>query len=160
MNPESSDDGSPRASYVHARDMDFAEVKSQQHDDGRRVSVWLRMLEMTQERSVYHTRYDPGLVLERHGHNSDHFVFVIAGEVTFDHEVCRPGTLVKLPQGATFGPITVGDDGAEILEIYFGDSRPAPADKAEYAALLEARGITELPHPPVDLPDWFGPRPD
>ena len=87
----------PQVSYIHAEDMDFAEVKSQQHADGRRVSVWLRMLELTQERAVYHTRYDPGLVLERHGHNSDHFVFVIDGEVTFDQEVCRAGTLIKLP---------------------------------------------------------------
>ncbi|MDE0116397.1 MAG: hypothetical protein OXT07_07235 [bacterium] len=150
----------PQVSYIHAEDMDFAEVKSQQHADGRRVSVWLKLMELTQERAVFHTRYDPGLVLERHGHNSDHFIFVIEGEVTFDEEVCRPGTLIKLPHLATFGPIKVGDEGAEILEIYFGDSRPAPADKAEHAAILKERGITELPHPPLDLPDWFGPRND
>lgn len=150
----------PQVSYIHAEDMDFAEVKSQQHADGRRVSVWLKLMELTQERAVYHTRYDPGLVLERHGHNSDHFIFIIDGEVTFDEEVCRAGTLIKLPHLATFGPIKVSDQGAEILEIYFGDSRPAPADKAEHAAILEERGITELPHPPLDLPDWFGPRTD
>ena len=150
----------PRVSYIHAEDMEFAEVKSQRHADGRRVSVWLRMLELTEERAVYHTRYDPGLILERHGHNSDHFVFVISGEVTFDQEVCRAGSLIKLPHLATFGPIRAGDEGAELIEIYFGDSRPAPADKAEYADILADAGITDLPHPPVDLPDWFGPRTD
>jgi hypothetical protein len=152
-------DTDPVVSFVHAEDVEAIEVKSELRD-GTRRSVWLKFLELTPEAAVFHTRYDPGLVLERHGHRSDHYVFVIDGEVTFDAEVCRAGTLVRLPRGATFGPIWVGDQGAEILEIYLGDCRPEPADKPEWQRITKEHGIVDLPNPPLPVPEWFGERTD
>lgn len=155
-----SDSGAPTVRFQHLDDVPYREVKSQLHPDGRRVSVWIRFLEQSDERALYHTHYDPGLVLERHGHASDHYVFVLSGEVRFGDEVCRAGSLISLPFGATFGPIVVGDEGADIFEIYFGNSRPMPADPAEYLALLAEKGIERLPPPivpgatdPADRPD-------
>mgnify|MGYP006197649779 CR=1 FL=1 len=49
---------------------------------GRRVSVWEKFLEWSPTRLVVYARYDPGMVIERHGHSSDHFVFVVSGELT------------------------------------------------------------------------------
>ena len=149
----------PTVSYVHDEQREYVDVKSQQQGD-RRVSVWLKMLDLEPERAFFHTRYDPGLVLERHGHMSHHYVYVIAGTVWFDGERCRAGSLVKLPFGATFGPIVVGDEGAELIEVYFGDSRPVPADRAEWSEIKRERGITDLPNPQLDVPKWFGKRTD
>lgn len=149
----------PVVSYVHGQDVEAVEVKSQIRDGVRR-SVWLKFLELTPAGSVFHTRYDPGLVLERHGHKSDHYVFVISGEVTFDGELCKAGTLVRLPKGATFGPMFTGDEGAEIIEIYLGDCRPEPADKDEWHRIMREHDIDELPNPPLPVPEWFGERTD
>jgi quercetin dioxygenase-like cupin family protein len=142
------DDGTrPAVSYQHLDDTPFVAMKSQQHGD-RRVSVWLRLLVDRPDRSINHTRYDPGLVLERHGHASDHYILVVAGEVWFGEERCRAGSLIELPVGATFGPIVVGDEGAELVEVYFGDKRAIPADPDEYLRILAEKGIERLP-PPV-----------
>lgn len=149
----------PTVSYVHDEDAAYVDVKSQTQGD-RRVSVWLKMLDLAPDRAFFHTRYDPGLVLERHGHKSDHYVFVISGTVTFDGEPCRAGSLIKLPCGASFGPIVVGDEGAELIEVYFGDSRPVRVAIDEWSEIKRERGITDLPNPVLDVPAWFGERTD
>jgi hypothetical protein len=149
----------PTVSFVHDEDLPYAEVKSQLRGE-ERASVWLKMLDLQPDRAFFHTRYDPGLVLQRHGHRSDHYVFVIAGSVWFGNEHCRAGSLVKLPLGASFGPIVAGDEGAETIEVYFGDCRPVPVDADEWTAIKRDRGITELPNPKLDVPDWFGERTD
>ncbi len=155
-----TDQDRPSVSYVHDSELPFIDVKSQLHGD-QKISVWLKMLDLTPERALFHTRYDPGLVLQRHGHHSDHYVYVISGEVWFDGEHCQAGSLIKLPLGATFGPIVVGDSGAETIEVYFGDSRPTvPADTREWTKIKRDRGIAELPNPPLDVPEWFGDRTD
>src|SRR5262245_16791706 len=100
----------PTVSFVHDEDLPYVDVKSQRQAE-RKACVWLKMLDLHPERAFFHTRYDPGLVLQRHGHRSHHYVFVIAGMVWFGGERCRAGSLVKLPLGATFGPIVVGDEG-------------------------------------------------
>jgi hypothetical protein len=152
-------DERPSVSFVHDDDVEAVEVKSQLRA-GQRRSVWLKFLELTPEAAVFHTRYDPGLVLERHAHKSDHYVFVIAGEVTFDTELCTAGSLIRLPRGAAFGPMWTGDEGAEILEVYLGDCRPEPADKAEWHGIMREHDIAELPNPPLPVPEWFGDRTD
>ena len=146
-------------SFVHDDERPYRDVKSQMQGD-RKISVWLKMLDLEPERAFFHTRYDPGLVLQRHGHHSHHYVFIIGGTVWFDGERCEAGSLIKLPLGASFGPIVVGDEGAETIEVYFGDCRPIPADLEEWARIKEERGITELPNPPLDVPGWFGKRTD
>lgn len=147
----------PRLAFFHAERAEPQEVVAQQHGD-RRVSVWLRYLEFTERRMVALTDYDPGLILERHGHKSDHTIFIIEGEVTISGHHCPPGTLIVLEEGAEFGPIIAGPNGCKLLEHYFGDPMPVPKDKDEYHALLAERGIERLPNPrytlPADAPDF------
>src|SRR5690606_2860953 len=103
-------------------------------------------------RMVLYGRYDPGMLLERHGHRSDHLVHVIDGAITVGSEVCGPGTTLLLPVGAAMGPIEAGPDGAVLFEVMLGDPRAVPADPAGFANLLAERGVEPLPNPPVDAP--------
>ena len=135
------------------------EVKAQSHN-GRRVSVWEKYLEWTPERMTLYGRYDPGMLLERHGHRSDHLVHVIEGSIDVGGERCEAGTTLILPLGAVMGPIEAGPEGAVLFEVMLGDPRAVPADSDGFAALLADRGVTPLPNPPIDAPPWFGERTD
>lgn len=141
----------PQLKFVDADRVPSTEVVAQLHGD-RRASVHIKFLEWTPERFVAYTRYDPGLVLERHGHSSDHLLFVLDGELAVGDRVCGPRTLVVLEQGAAFGPLIAGPEGCTFLETYTGDVTPVPVDKEGYAALLEERGIVRLPNPAFERP--------
>ena len=144
---------------THVEDVEWQEVKAQQHGD-RRVSVWEKYLEWTPELMVLYARYDAGMLTERHGHMSDHIVYVLEGEITVGDRRCPAGTNIVLEQGASFGPIEAGPDGALMLEIMMGDPRSVPADPDGFAQVLAERGITPLPNPPIEAPAWFGTRTD
>jgi hypothetical protein len=36
-----------------------------------------------------------------------------------------------------------------------GDPRSFPADIEGYEQFLAARGVRQLPNPPIDMPDWL-----
>lgn len=144
---------------THIDDVPWQEVKAQQHGD-RRVSIWEKYLEWTPGLMVLYARYDPGMLVERHGHRSDHIVYVLEGEITVGDVVCRAGTNIVLEQGAVFGPIEAGSDGAFLLEIMMGDPRAVAADPDGFRRLLDERGVTPLPNPPMETPPWFGERTD
>jgi hypothetical protein len=129
----------------------------QRHGD-RRVSVWEKYLEWTPERLALYARYDPDMVIERHGHMSDHIVFVLEGDLTIGDRPCPAGTHVVLERGATMGPIVAGPSGALLYEIMLGDPRAVPADEEEFARLCAARGIEPLPNPPIDVPEFHRTR--
>jgi len=141
----------PRLAFVHVDDVPWNEVIAQLHGE-RRVSVHEKFLEWNARRMVVLGRYDPHVVIERHGHASDHLVYVLEGELLVGDRTCRPGTLIVLELGATFGPLIAGAAGALLFEVWMGDPRPVPADKAEYYALLERRGIVRLPNPKITKP--------
>ena len=149
----------PRLAFVHADDVPWTEVIAQLHG-GRRVSVHEKFLEWNAKRMVVLGRYDPHVVIERHGHASDHLVYVLEGELMVGDHLCRPGTLIVLELGAAFGPLIAGAAGALLFETWAGDPRPVPADKDGYHALLKERGIVRLPNPTFTRPDTAPPHPD
>jgi len=153
------DRGEPQLKITHLENVEWQEVKAQQHGD-RRVCVWEKYLEWTPDLLVLYARYDPGMLTERHGHMSDHIVYVLEGEITVGDERCGPGSNIVLEKGAVFGPIEAGPNGALMLEIMMGDPRAVPADPDGFARLLKERGITPLPNPPIEAPAWFGTRTD
>ena len=77
---------------------------------------------------MIYTSYDPDLVLERHGHSSDHVIFILKGSLSVGGTECPPGTMVLLPHGAAFGPLIAGPEGTELIEFYTGEVTPVPAD--------------------------------
>lgn len=150
-------DGEPRLAFVHADDVPWTEVRVQLHGD-RRVSVHEKFLEWTSRSMVVLGRYDPHVVIERHGHASDHLVWVLEGELVVGDRRCPPGTLIVLELGASFGPLVAGPDGALLFEVWMGDPRPVPANPEEYDALLAAKGIVRLPNPTFARPATAPPR--
>jgi hypothetical protein len=157
MSDSTSQAPAPRLAFVHMNDVPWTEVIAQLHGD-RRVSVHEKFLEWTPERMVVLGRYDPHVVIERHGHKSDHLVFVLEGELSIGERNCPRGTLIVLEHGAAFGPLTAGDRGALLFETWAGDPAPVPADKEGYYALLQERGITRLPPPKIQRPTSAGER--
>jgi len=146
-----ADDAKPRLAFVHEADVPWQEVLAQRHGE-RRVSVHEKFLEWTADRMVVLGRYDAGVVVERHGHASDHLVYVLDGELTIGDQRCPAGTLVVLEHGAVFGPLVAGERGALLFETWAGDPAPVPADKAGYQALLRERGIERLAPPRIIRP--------
>lgn len=149
----------PRLAFVHVDEVPWTEVVAQMHG-ARRVSVHEKFLEWTPQRMVVLGRYDPNVVIERHGHASDHLVYVLEGELQVGERRCPPGTLIVLELGASFGPLIAGPAGALLFETWAGNPRPVPADKEEYYALLAARGIERLPNPTFTKPATAPKRPD
>jgi hypothetical protein len=142
----------PRLAFANVDDLDWIDVVAQRHPDGRIAGAHLKFLEWTDDRLVALTRYDPHLVLERHGHASDHLIYILEGHLDVGDRPCPPGTLVVLEHGATFGPLVAGPEGTLLLESYAGDPFPASADPEGYERLLAERGIEKLPNPPFEPP--------
>ena len=118
------------------------------------MSVHEKFLEWSGDRMVVLGHYDPGMIIERHGHRSDHLVYVLEGSVDIGGRHCPSGTLIVLEEGAAFGPLVAdGDEGCIMFETWLDDPLPGPADEDGFRSLLAAHGVEPLPHPPFDAPD-------
>src|SRR6476646_488911 len=117
---------SPR--FVHVDDLEWQEVRRQRHD-GTERSVHEKWFDLNGDYLSLYARWDPGMMVQPHGHNSNHVVFVLEGDMTCGDVHCRPGTHISLDQGDTFGPFIAGPEGVVLFEVMMGDPRsfPAPA---------------------------------
>jgi hypothetical protein len=147
------------AVFRHLDEVPWQQVKTQMHPDGQR-SVWEKWLAFRRDPAYLslYARYDPGMVVRRHGHYSNHIVFVLRGELACGERRCPAGTHIELPLGAAFGPFVAGPEGADLFEVMMGDPRSWGADEAGFERLLRERGIEKLPDPPIELPDWLEDR--
>ena len=94
-------------------DVEWQEVKRIRRADGTTASVWEKWLAFSpdpQYLSLY-AKWDPGMIVRRHGHYSSHVLFVIDGEMWCGDRHCPAGTHVELPLGTAFGPFVAGPDG-------------------------------------------------
>ena len=150
----------PEPTFVHADDVKWQHVRTQRHPDGETRSVreqWFAIGREPQYLSML-GRWDPGMIVHRHGHLSHQVVFVLSGGMWCGERWCPAGTHIELPVGAAFGPIVAGDEGATFLELTDGDFR-SWGDRPElYEQALAERGVTPLPDPPIDLGEWFTDR--
>jgi hypothetical protein len=144
--------GGPR--IRHLDDFPWQEVRRQQHRD-RIVSVREKWLDFSPRFLSLYARWDPGMIVQPHGHNSDHVVFVLEGDMTCGEARCPAGTHIALDQGDTFGPFVAGPEGVPLFEVMMGDPRSFPSDAEGYERLLTETGVRQLPNPPIDLPDWL-----
>jgi hypothetical protein len=143
---------SPR--FRHLDDLPWQEVRRQQHGD-RTASVWEKWPEFSDRYLTVYARYDPGMIVQPHGHNSDHVVFVIEGDIMCGERHCPAGTHIALDQGDVFGPFVAGTNGCVLFEVMMGDPRSFPGDLEEYEKFLADQGVEQLPNPPIDMPDWL-----
>ena len=147
----------PTFRHIDDPDMGWQQVKAVGRADGSVASVWEKWLAFSsdpQYLSLY-AKWDPGVVVRRHGHNSPHVLFVIDGDMWCGDRHCPAGTHVELPLGAAFGPFVSGPEGTVLLEVMMGDPR-SWGDRPElFTEALAARGAEALPDPAIDLPDWL-----
>lgn len=138
-------------------DVPWQRVKAQRNADGTESSVWEKWFAFSNDPpylSLY-ARYDPGMIVRRHGHFSPHIVFILEGDAWFGDEHCPAGTHIELPLGAAFGPVVAGDEGCVMFEVMLGDPRSWGDEPERFEAALAARGAEALPDPPLEFPPWL-----
>ena len=137
--------------YKHLDEEKWHEVRALEKE-GRRMVVREKWLEFSPKMLCLYAQWDPGMMVQRHGHNSDHVLFVVRGEMTCGDVLCSAGMHITLEKGAAFGPFVAGPQGVELFEIMMGDPRSWPDDSAGFDALLREHGVKKLPNPPIELP--------
>jgi hypothetical protein len=138
-------------------DVRWQQVKRQRNADGSESSVWEKWLAFSadpQYLSLY-ARYDPGMIVRRHGHYSPHVVFVIEGEVWFGDRRCPAGTHIELPLGAAFGPVRAGPAGVTMFEVMMGDPRSWGDQPELFDQTLAENGAEPLPDVELEYPPWL-----
>ena len=138
-------------------DMGWQAVKRQRNADGTESSVWEKWLAFSpdpQYLSLY-AKYDPGMIVRRHGHYSSHVLFVVAGEIWCADRLCRAGTHIELPFGAAFGPFRAGPEGATLFEVMMGDPRSWGNEPGAFEQALAEHGAEAMPDPPLEFPAWL-----
>jgi hypothetical protein len=138
-------------------DVPWQKVRAQRNADGSESYVhekWLAFSPNPQYLSLY-ARYDPGMIVRRHGHFSPHIVFVLEGSVRCGDRDCPAGTHIELPLGAAFGPFVAGPDGALMYEVMMGDPRSWGEEPEVFEAALREHGVEPLPDPPLEYPAWL-----
>ena len=144
----------PEPRFRHADEEKWHEVRAVEIE-GRRACVREKWLEFTPNCLALHAKWDPGMMIHKHGHNSDHILYVLEGEMTCGDVRCTKGMHISLDQGASFGPFVAGPEGVELFEVMMGDPRSWPADPEGFERLLESKLARKLPNPPIELPDWL-----
>jgi hypothetical protein len=145
--------------FLHLEDLDvpWQRVKSIRQADGTIASVWEKWLAFSSEPqylSLY-AKWDPGMVIRRHGHYSSHVIFVIEGDMWCGDRHCPAGTHVELPLGAAFGPFVAGPEGTVLFEVMMGDPRSWGDDFEAFQQALARQGAEVLPDPELEFPEWL-----
>ena len=143
-----------KARFTHLDDFKWQEVRRQQHGD-RTTSVREKWMEFSDKYLSLYAEWDAGMVVRPHGHNSNHVVFVLDGDMMCGDIHCPAGTHIALDKGDTFGPFIAGPNGVKLFEVMMGDPRSFPANREDYEKLLADKGIVPLPNPPIDMPTWL-----
>jgi hypothetical protein len=143
------------ATFWHVDDIGWTEVQRQRNADGT-VSVVREKWPIIRPGflSAY-VHYEPGMLVRRHGHRSNHIVFVLDGGAWIGGDWYTARTHIHVPLGAAFGPIVAGPDGLTCWELSFGEFGGWGDQPELYDREVAQRDITPLADPPLDLGDWF-----
>jgi len=136
---------------VHVDDVHEQEVVRVEYDDGRHTSIHERFLLDTPRMFSFWNRWDPSMISLKHGHQGDHIVFVLDGEVMVGGVQCRKGSHIFLMHGDRFGPWIAGPEGCELLGIIAGDGSAfwSDQDMADYQTMLTEAGARMAAVPPL-----------
>ncbi len=147
----------PTFRHLDDPDVTWQQVRRQRNADGSESSVWEKWLSFSadpQYLSLY-AKYDPGMIVRRHGHYSPHVVFLMEGEVWFGDRLCPAGTHIELPFGAAFGPVRAGPRGATMFEVMMGDPRSWGDGPETFKKVLADHQVEPLPDVHLDYPPWL-----
>jgi hypothetical protein len=148
--------GGPR--ILDLKDVPEQEVVRIEFGDGRSASIFERFLETSPRMFSFYNRWDPHMISLRHGHQGDHIVYVLEGDVQVGERQCQKGSHIFLMHGDRFGPWIAGRHGCELLGIIAGNPTPfwTPEDMQEYQDLLAQRGARQGAVPSLKrLPAWM-----
>jgi hypothetical protein len=147
----------PTFRHLDDPDVPWQEVKRIRRADGTTASVWEKWLAFSPDPAYLslYAKWDPGVVVRRHGHFSPHVLFVVSGEMWCGERHCPAGTHIELPLGAAFGPFVAGPEGTVLYEVMMGDPRSWGDDVEAFERVLAAQGAAILPDPEIELPDWL-----
>src|SRR4029453_15133921 len=145
----------PRFTHRDGDEVPWIPVRSQGNADGTESHVWEKWVAFSVDPMylALFARWDPGMIVRRHGHRSPHTLTVLEGSVTCGDEELRPGAHVELPPGAEFGPFVAGPEGVHLYEVMMGDPRSWSDDPEAMDRALAEHGVEQLPDPPIELPD-------
>lgn len=144
----------PSPRFTHLDELTWQEVRKVDFGD-RTASARERWFDLNPRFLSMYAKWDPGMLVHAHGHNSDNIVFVLEGEMTCGEVLCGPGTHISLDQGDTFGPFVAGPNGVVLFEVMMGDPRSFPADPEGWERLLAAKGAVPAPNPHIAMPEWL-----
>ena len=145
---------SPR--FSHLDDLEYQEVRRIGIGD-REISVREKWLDFSPEYLSFYAKWDPGMIVQPHGHNSNHVIFVLEGDMMCGDVVCRKGGHIALDQGDTFGPFVAGPSGVELFEVMMGEPRSVAADPEGHDRVLADPGPPPPPQPPTHTPTAIQP---
>jgi quercetin dioxygenase-like cupin family protein len=143
---------SPR--FRHVDEESWKVVRQLKRGD-RVLSVREKWLDFGPNFLSLYAQWDPGMMVQPHGHNSNHVVFVLEGEMRCGDVRCTSGMHIALDRGDDFGPFLAGPQGVVLFEVMMGDPRSFPARQEEWEQLLDESGMEKLPNPPIVLPEWL-----
>jgi len=154
--------GGPR--IVDLEDVEAREVVRIEFEDGRSASIWERFLLPSPSMFTFYNKWDPGMISLRHGHQSDHVVYVLSGEIMVGDRMCKAGAHIYLVHGDRFGPWIAGPEGCELLGILKGPGVAAfwsEQDMQDYVDLLAKHGARQGEVPPLtNTEPWMNPPAD
>ncbi len=141
--------------FHHIDDIEWTPVQRQLNADGTESVVREKWPIIRPGFLSAHVHYEPQMIVRRHGHRSNHVVFVLGGGGRIGDESCEAGTHIHVPLGAAFGPIVAGPEGLTCWELSFGEFGGWGDQPELYEREMTASGASPLPDPPLDLGDWF-----
>ena len=142
----------PRLRVGNVHELPWLRTREQQNSDGTRSAVQNRIV-ASEPMFVTYTRYEPSMMLARHSHQADEVIFILAGEVRVGEQRWTEGTVAIVEEGAFFGPLVAGPEGALLFEVFNGQAQRAEQDRNGWDELKAARGVSELPIPEFVLPE-------
>ena len=151
------DGAEPVFRHLDDADVPWQPVKSQRNADGSTAHVWEKWLAFSpdpQYLTIY-ARYDPGMIVRRHGHFSPHVVFVLEGEA----DLRGPHLPRRHPHRAAARCRVRSrgrrSRGRRMFEVMMGDPRSWGDRPETFDAALAAQGAERLPDPPLEYPEWL-----
>ena len=131
---------SVETTYHHVDEIDWTPVQRQRNADGTESAVREQWPVMHPRCLSAHVHYDPGMVVRRHGHRSEHVVVLLNGGAWIGDDWCTTGAHVHVPLGATFGPIIAGPEGV---------TRMGAFDRSEMQTWLGVLRVASQPPAPA-----------
>ena len=115
----------PTFRHLDDDDVAWQAVKAQRNADGSVAHVWEKWLAFSADPPylTLYARYDPGMVVRRHGHFSPHVVFVLEGEVSFGDRPLPGRDPRRAPARRRLRTVVAGPEGAVMFEVMMGDPR-------------------------------------